>query len=79
MKRYGLISRQFPDFLTQNGLIITHHNRPQMEWLFPGARVVELPPNVPDAVCGPIVLDPEFAGAFDARGDLRKEAFRDRS
>ena len=78
-KRFGLISRQHPDFLTQNGLIITHHSKPQMEWLFPGARVMELPPSVPNALCAPVVLDPDYAGAFDAAGDVRLEAFRDQS
>lgn len=78
-RRYGLLSAQHPDFLTRHGLIITHHSRPQMEWLFPGATVRELPPSIPAALCAPIVLDPDFEGAFDARGDLRREAFRDQS
>jgi hypothetical protein len=79
MKRFGLVSTQHDDFLTTGGLIITHHSKPQMEWLFPGARVTELPPSVPSALCAPIILDPEFEGAFDMEGNLRREAFRDKS
>lgn len=79
MNRYGLVSKQHDDFLTNRGLIIVHHSKPQMEWLFPGARIVELPPSIPSALCGPIVLDPDYAGAFDPEGNLRREAFRDQS
>lgn len=78
-KRFGLISAQYPDFLTHRGRIITHHDRAQMEWLHPGAKVVELPPHIPAAACEPILHHPDYLGAFDANGDVVKEAFRDQS
>jgi hypothetical protein len=78
-KRYGLISAQYPDFLTHRGRIITHHDRAQMEWLHPGAKVVELPPHIPAAACEPILHHPDYLGAFDANGDVVKGAFRDQS
>lgn len=77
--RYGLISSQYDDFLTHGGLVITHHDRAQMQWLHPGARVVELPPSIPAAACEPILHHPDYLGAFDANGDVRREAFRDQS
>lgn len=78
-KRYGLISRQYPDFLTNGGRIITHHDKAQMEWLHPGAKVVELPPDIPNTQCEPILYHPDYLGAFDANGDVVREAFRDQS
>ena len=78
-KRFGLMSAQYSDFLTRGGRVITHHNAAQMAWLFPGARVVELPFSIPNAATAPILTDPEFLGAFDTNGDLIKAAFRDQS
>lgn len=78
-RRYGLISAQHPDFLTHGGLIITHHDQAQMQWLHPGARVVEIPAHIPAAQCEPILLHPDYLGAFDTNGDLIREAFRDQS
>ena len=78
-KRFGLISAQYPDFLTYRGLIITHHDKAQMQWLHPGARVVELPAHIPSAACVPILHHPDYLGAFDANGDLVRGAFRDQS
>lgn len=78
-RRYGLVSGQYDGLLTHGGLIITHHDKAQMEWLHPGARVVELPPHIPSAQCEPILHHPDYLGAFDADGNVRKEAFRDQS
>lgn len=75
---YGANSRQM---LTYGGLIITHHNRAQMEWLHPGTRVVEVPGDIPQAQCIPLAAHPDYASVhFDPiTGDLTKEQFRDAS
>lgn len=79
-RRYGLTSAQARgQLLTLNGLIISHHSREQMEWLHPGARVVEIPPDIPGSQCMPLLHHPDYVGAFDAHGDVIRGAFRDAS
>lgn len=77
-KRYGLVSGQYDGLLTLGGRIICHHSREQMAWLHPGARVVEVPADVPQSQCMPLWEHPDYLGAFDANGDLIREAFRAR-
>lgn len=76
---YGLLSTQSPDLLTWMGRVIVHHNRAQMEWLHPGARVVEVPDWVPAAHTIPIQQHPDYDGAFDFNGDVDPRRFRDAS
>lgn len=79
-RRYGLTSPQSRGaLLTLNGRIICHHSKEQMEWLHPGATVVEVPPDIPAGQCMPLLEDPEYFGAFDANGDLIRGAFRERN
>lgn len=74
---YGTNSRQM---LTYNGLIITHHNRAQMEFMHPGTRVVEVPSDIPESQCIPLALHPDYATVqFDGNGDLDRNQFRDAS
>lgn len=78
-RRYGLVSGQYNGLLTLGGRIISHHSREQLEWLHPGARVVEVPPDIPAAQCMPLWDHPDYVGAFDAHGDVIRGAFRDSS
>jgi hypothetical protein len=74
---YGTNSRQM---LTYNGLIITHHNRAQLEWMHPGTRVVDVPGDIPESQCLPIRFHPDYAAVqWDANGDLDRRQFRDAS
>jgi hypothetical protein len=74
---YGAISRQM---LTYNGLIITHHNRRQMEFMHPGTRVVDVPADIPESQCIPLAMHPDYATVqFDLDGDLNRHQFRDAS
>lgn len=80
MTRYALRSQQCPDLLTYGGRIICHHDRAQMEWLHLGATVVEIPADVPDGQCLPIIAHPGYADIqFDPiTGDIAgREQFRD--
>lgn len=79
-RRYGLLSPQSKgQLLTLNGRIICHHSREQLEWLHPGARVVEVPSDIPAVQCMPLWEHPDYPGAFDAHGDVIRAAFRDAS
>lgn len=78
-RRFGLVSAQYDGLLTLNGRVICHHSREQMEWLHPGARVVEVPSDIPSGQCMPLWDHPDYSGAFDAHGDLIREAFRERN
>lgn len=77
--RYGLYGENSRTLLTYRGRILVHHSRPQMEWLHPGTRVVEVPGDVPDALCLPLMAHPDYGSVrFDPiTGDLNKEQFRD--
>lgn len=80
MSRFALYGEDTKQMLTLGGLIITHHNRAQMEWLHPGTRVVEVPSDIPESQCMPLAAHPDYATVhFDANGDFTKEQFRDAS
>lgn len=77
-QRFGLYGEKSRQLLTFGGQILTHHNRAQMEWLHPGTRVVEVPPDVPADQCLSIRFHPDYASIqWDAEGNLTKEQFRD--
>lgn len=42
MSRYGLVGNHSGDLLTYQGRAILHNNRPEMEFLFPNSRVVQV-------------------------------------
>lgn len=62
MRRYGLYGRNSRDFLTWGGRILIHDNRAEMEWLFPGVPVRELPNDIPANQTLPIEHHPDLAG-----------------
>jgi hypothetical protein len=76
-RRYGLTSAQYNGLLTLDGRVITHHSREQLEWLHPGARVVEVPGDIPASQCMPLWEHPDYPGAFDANGDVIRSRFRE--
>jgi hypothetical protein len=79
-ERYALYGEASRQMLTFQGLVITHHNRRQLEWMHPGARVVEVPQDIPESQCMPIRLHPDYASVqWDTNGDLDRHQFRDAS
>ena len=73
MTLYGLYSRTAREFLTYTGRVLTHDSRPEMEWLFPGACVREVPASFPPDQCIPIAHHP---GLSSIEWPLTKEQFR---
>lgn len=74
MKRYGLIGDNSRDFLTYGGRILTHSQSAELAFLIPvGARVCELPRDIPPDQCLPIAEHPAMASV---RFPLDRKAFR---
>ena len=62
MKRYGLYGPRSRDFLTCGGLILVHGSRDEMEWLFRGVTVREVPQSIPDEQTMPVAAHPQLTG-----------------
>lgn len=74
MKRWGLWGSRSRDLLTYGGRVLWHDSKPELEFLVPNTRVVELPPDLPPDQCLPIREHPDFASTrFPLR---RREDFR---
>ena len=61
MKRYGLMGERSRELLTYGGRVLWHDNRAELEFLVTGAKVVELPGDIPPDQCLPIRLHPDLA------------------
>jgi hypothetical protein len=59
------------ELLSHGGRVLVHDNAAELEFLFPGTRVVELPPYIEATL--PITQHPELAAV---RWPLRKDEFR---
>lgn len=73
MTRYGLCGEVSRDLLSHDGRVLVHDNRAEMEFLFIGARVVELPRDIPEDQTLPIKFHPELA---HIRWPLDRRIFR---
>lgn len=71
-KKFMLIGPTSGEAVTQRGLIITHTNRKEMEYLFPGTKVV--PCDAPDQECIPL---PFVRGMESTRFPLNRGDFKD--
>lgn len=70
---YALWGEQSRSWITRGGRVIAHHDRGEMEWLFPGATVRPLR----GVAEGDLLMArdmPEFAGVT---WPLRKDQFRE--
>lgn len=74
MALYGLYGRATRDFLTVGGRVLVHSNRAEMEWLFPGSLVREVPPTFPPGQTLPLDQHPDLVGVVTF--PLTKEQFR---
>lgn len=73
MARYGLYGALSRDFLTSGGLVLVHSDRGELEFLFPGATVREVPPSIPPEQCLPVRFHPELASV---QWPLKRSDFR---
>lgn len=60
-RRYALYGRCSRDFLTFGGRVLVHDDRAEMEFLFPGCPVRELPADIPADQTLPIEHHPDLA------------------
>lgn len=60
--RYGLQGTVSRELLTLGGRVLTHHDRGELEFLVTGARVVTIPPDIPDEQTMPITAHPQLTG-----------------
>lgn len=81
MKRYGIYGDRSGDFLTYGGRVLVHSSpigddraRAELEFLFPGSRVREVPAWLAPSLCLPVEMHPELAGIVQF--PLTKEQFR---
>lgn len=72
MTLYGLWSVSSRDFFSYGGRVLVHGHRAELEWLFPGTPVREVPSSFPPEQLLPMAQ--HLAGTVEF--PLRKEAFR---
>lgn len=60
-RRYGLYGAASRDLLTYGGRVLWHDNKAELEFLFPGTRVIELPHDLPPDQCLPVRHHPSMA------------------
>lgn len=73
MTVYGLWGPTSHDFLTFMGRVLVHDNRAEMEFLFPGAPVREVPKSFTSDMCFPIEHHPDLT---NVRFPLTKDQFK---
>lgn len=61
MSRYGLVGAASGELLTHGGRVLSHDSQAELEFLFPGARVVNLPSHIPPERTLPVSAHPEMA------------------
>lgn len=61
-RRWGLFGEVSRDFLTYGGKILYHTEAAALEWVTTGARVREIPRDIPDDLLMPIINHPHFEG-----------------
>jgi hypothetical protein len=72
-RRYALQGRTSGSALTYQGRTIVHDDRAELEFLFPGERVVELGALIPEQDTIPLSRHPDMERV---RFPLRREDFR---
>lgn len=74
MKRFAMEGPVSKQLLTYGGLVLVHTDRSEMEFLFPGVRVVQIGGQIPTRDTMSITQHPDIAGKV--RFPLRREDFR---
>lgn len=73
MNRHALVGAVSGELLSLGGRVLVHDNAAELEFLFPGARVVALPSYVPPEQTLPVSAHPEMASV---RFPLDRRDFR---
>ncbi|WP_297699641.1 hypothetical protein [Mycobacterium sp.] len=73
MSRYALVGAVSGELLSHGGRVLSHDSQAELEFLFPGARVVELPRHIEPGQTLPVAQHP---GMASVRWPLRKDEFR---
>lgn len=60
MTIYGLWGPSSREFLTFLGRVLVHDNKAEMEWLFPGCPIREVPPSFTSDMCISITQHPDL-------------------
>jgi hypothetical protein len=61
MSCHALVGAASGELLSLDGRVLVHDSQAELEFLFPGARVVTLPPYVPPERTLPVSAHPEMA------------------
>lgn len=72
MRRYAMAGGVSGQPATYGGLVLTHTDRAEMEFLFAGVRVVEIGDQFPEQDCMSITQHPDLA---QVSWPLRREDF----
>lgn len=73
MTRYGLKGNRSGVLLTYGGRVLVHGNDRELQFLFPGTEVVQVPAGIPEELILPIYAHPELASV---RFPLNRKDFR---
>lgn len=73
MTRHALVGAVSGELLSLGGRVLVHNNAAELEFLFPGARVVPLPAYVPPAQTLPIAAHPDLTAV---RFPIQRKDFR---
>lgn len=71
-RRYAMVGTASGEALSYCGLILTHTDRAELEYLFSGVRIVELGSQIPEYDCMSITQHPDLNGV---RWPLVREDF----
>jgi len=71
-RRYAMVGDVSHEPLSYCGLILYHTDRAEMEYLFAGAKVVELGDQIPEQDCMSITQHPDLVSV---RWPLQREDF----
>jgi len=71
-RRYALVGETSGSALTHGGRVIVHNDRAELEFLFAGAKVVELGDMVPERDTFPLARHPDMSAVSFP---LRREDF----
>lgn len=73
MTAYGIYGPRSRELLTFGGRVLVHDDRAEMEFLFPGSCIREVPPSIPADQRFPVRLHPQLA---HVEFPLTRKAFR---
>jgi hypothetical protein len=73
MARYAMVGERSRELLSWHGLVLIHHDRAELEYLFAGVHVVPCPSSIPDGYTMSVGAHPALASVT---WPLTREQFR---